>query len=198
MRIVDCIQGEALWFETRAGLPTASNFDKLLTMDGKPSKQQEKYLYQLAGEKVSGQKEETYQSAAMLRGIEMEEEAVKLYEFQNDVVAEKVGFCITDDGIAGCSPDRLIGEDGLLEIKCPLIYTHVSYLINGGLDTDYYQQCQGQLFVTGRKWLHLMSYYPGLKPLIIRVQPHPEFQITLELELKLFNKKLQDIIGRIK
>ena len=72
MKIINCIQGSPEWFQARCGIPTASGFEKILTASGKPSKQREKYLYQLAGEKVTGKPEETYQNGAMKRGTEME------------------------------------------------------------------------------------------------------------------------------
>jgi len=117
------------------------------------------------------------------------------------VETEKVGICYPDDKKAClCSPDRLIRgkSGGLLEIKCPQIQTHVGYLLNGKLETEYFQQVQGQMFITGMAWCDLMSYFPGLKPLIIRVERNEVFISALEFELKLFCAELEKITEKIR
>ena len=198
MRVVNCEQRSPEWFAARLGVPSASEFDKIITTKGDPSKQAEKYLYRLAGEFVSGKAEETYQNASMARGVELELEARQLYEFSHNVEVVQVGFCLSDDVRAGCSPDGLIGEDGGMEIKCPIVSTHVEYLLGGVLPSEYFQQVQGSLFITGRKWWDFMSYYPGLKPLIVRVYPDQKFIPALRAELASFAGKLDGVISRIK
>lgn len=198
MKILNMPQGSDEWFKIRIGLPTSSNFDKIITTEGKPSKQKEKYLYTVAGEKVSGIKEDTFQSFAMQKGIEKEVEARNYYKMLYDVEVQEVGFCLADNGLYGCSPDGLIGTDGGVEIKCPLIHTHVSYLLKGKLLDDYFQQAQGSLFVTGRKWWDIMSYFAGLRPVIIRVLPDKAFHKALEVELGIFTKELNDLVAKIK
>lgn len=195
MKIIDVIQGTPEWFVARCGLPTASNFDKIVTMKGERSKQREKYLYQLSGEKIIGKPEETYSNVNMIRGQELEVEARQLYELMTSETVSQVGFCVAEG--YGASPDGLIGKDGLLEIKSPLLSTHVSYLLKGGLPSDYFQQVQGQLLVTGRKWLDFLSYYPAMKPFIIRVTPDKEFQKALETELKAFCVDLDKIVKQL-
>lgn len=189
-------QGTPEWFEVRAGKPTASNFDKIITTQGEPSKQKTKYLYKLAGEAVSGITDESYKSEAMARGNELEDEARSFYQLVNDCKVHQIGFCFSDIG-AGCSPDGLIEDNGILEIKCPLSSTHIEYLLNGKLPSTYYQQVQGALFITGREWLDFISYYPGIKPFIIRVTPDEDFQQALERELKSFINELNIIITKI-
>ncbi len=197
MKLIECEQKTPEWHAARCGIPTASNFDKLITTTGKQSTQRTKYMYQLAGECVSGKAEVGYQSSAMLRGIEIEEEARSFYEFTSSVEVQRVGFCLSDCGKYGASPDGLVGEDGMLEIKCPTLAVHVGYLLEGKLPTDYFQQTQGQLFVTGRKWSDFISYYPGLTPLVIRVLPDADFHASLNLELVSFCAELEQIIKRI-
>lgn len=198
MITIDCEQGSAEWLAVRAGIPSASNFDKLVTAKGEASKQAQKYLYALAAEKVSGIKEESFQSQAMLKGIETEPEAVAYYELTQGVEVQEVGFVLHDSKRYGCSPDRLVGADGLLEVKCPLPSTHVSYLLENNLYQDYLQQVQGQLLVTGRKWCDLISYSRGLRPLIVRVERDEKFLKALELNLEKFCNDLNSIIERIK
>lgn len=198
MKIINCEQRSEQWYAVRCGVPSASNFDKIITTKGEPSKQAMKYLYQLAGEKISGKQEEQYTNNAMLRGCEMEAEARQMYQIVNDSIVEEVGFCITEGSYSfGCSPDGLVGQDGIIEIKCPQMATHVGYLLDGGLPTDYFQQVQGQLLVTGRKWCDFVSYYPGIKPLIVRVNRDEKFIKLLESELQLFCKKLDEVVTKI-
>ena len=86
----------------------------------------------------------------------------------------------------------------MIEIKCPIMSTHVGYLLEGELPKDYFQQVQGQLLVTNRKWLDFISYYPSLKPLIVRVNRNEEFIKKLSIELELFCKKLDEIVEKIR
>ena len=195
MEIFDIEQQGPEWFQVKAGLPSPSSFNEIITTKGEPSKQRDKYLYRLAGEAVAGIYESSYQSHAMTRGIELEPEARRLYEFQKGVDVQEVGFIKTD--LAGGSPDGLVGDNGGIEIKCPLIYTHVEYLVKGKLPTAYFQQVQGYLYITGRKWWDFMSYYPGIKPFIVRVEPDVKWIEKLEIELVRFNEDLGKLVGEI-
>jgi len=174
MIILDIEQYSDEWFTERAGKPTASNFDKIVTTKGEPSKQSKNYLYQLAGENVTGVKTDTYQNATMQRGLEMEAEAKDLFRFAVGDVKE-VGLIYPDEQRKySCSPDGIL-EDAGLEIKCPLIHTHVSYLLSNKLPTEYIQQVHGSMLVTGFKKWHFMSYYPALPPLILCIDRDEEF-----------------------
>lgn len=196
MQIINCEQNSEEWYKARCGIPTASGFSNILTSVGKPSKSKDKYLYQLAGERIIGVAEEAYQSSHMERGKEVEEEARDYYEMVKDSPINQVGFCLADR--CGCSPDGLVGEDGMVEIKCPKIATHISYLLEGKLPTAYFQQVQGQLYVTGRKWVDFLSYYPALKPFIIRVERDQNFLDSLAMELQIFCEDLETLIEKIK
>ncbi len=196
MKIIECIQGSPEWFAARCGIPSASNFDKILCVDGKVSKQRTKYLYQLAGETITGIEEETYSNAVMERGKVMEDEARQLYSLISGLEVVQVGFCL-ENGY-GASPDGIVAEKGLLELKCPIISTHVGYLLENALPSDYFQQTEGQLLVTGREWVDFMSYYPGLKPLIIRVTRDEKFLKALRVELEVFCDELKELVKKIK
>ena len=199
MKIIDCEQNSPEWFQARCGIPTASNFGLILTTKGEPSKQAIKYAYRLAGERITGKQEDTYQNGAMLRGQEMEDEARKLYQVLTEEEVQKVGFCVTTGKVKyGASPDSLVGEKGGLEIKCPIMSTHVSYLLDGTLPTDYIQQVQGNLLVTGREWWDFMSYYPAMKPFVIRVKRDEAFLKLLDEELKSFCKIVDETTEKIK
>jgi putative phage-type endonuclease len=199
MIIVDVLQGSPEWLVARLGIPTASGFDRIITTRGEPSKQAQKYMYQLAAERITGVKEESYQNGAMQRGTEMEAEARAMYELISGNEVKIVGVCyLNEKKLYGCSPDGLIGEDGVIEIKCPTSAVHVAYLLDGGLPTEYFQQVQGQLFVTGREYVDFFSFYPGIKPLLIRIERDEKFIKSLETELKEFCKKLDEITKKIK
>jgi len=199
MKIIDCDQYSDEYWQAKLGLPTSSSFDKLITTKGKASIQRQKYMLKLAGEVILGRCVETYQSQSMANGLVMESEARSFYEFTTGSKITEVGFCITDDGKCGSSPDGLINDDGSLEIKCPEIHTHVGYMLNPeSLRTSYFQQCQGQLFVTGRKWADLISYFAGLKPVIVRIERDDEFLKLLEIELQIFCEKLTETIEKLK
>jgi len=121
----------------------------------------------------------------------MEEEAVSFYELQRDCETVKVGFITNDEGTIGASPDRLVGEDGLLEIKVPKESTHVSYLLKKAVDQAYYPQVQGQLWVSGRKWVDILSYHPEMPPALIRVERDEEFIAFLQSAVVEFSSALE-------
>ncbi len=200
MIVIDCIQGEETWLNLKAGRPSASNIDKLITTSGKPSKQAKSYMYRLAGEKLLGAPTETFQSPAMARGIEMEEEARQVFEFVTDSKVEQVGLVFKDERKLFCvSPDGFISnrEQGL-EIKCPLLATHVSYLDKNKLPTEYIQQIQMNLFVSGLESWMFMSYYPGIKPLILRIERDEKLIEALGYELESFCIDLDELTERLR
>jgi len=193
MKIIRVPQRSLEWYEARRGIPTASNFNKIVTSNGSPSKQAEGYLYQLVAERLAGVREEAYISPAMLEGIAREAESRRVYAMLREVEVEEVGFCIDDSGRYGCSPDGLIGEDGVLELKNPQGKAAVEYLVSGTLPTAYVQQVQGQLLVTGREWCDFVSYYPGLPTLIVRVERDEVFVSKLRDALEAFCDKLDEV-----
>lgn len=200
MIVLDIPQGSLEWLSARAGIPSSSNFDKIVTTTGAPSKQAEKYLLSLAVERVTGKAEESYKNANMERGNEMESEARNFYELTEGVDVKQVGLCFPDERkLYACSPDGLVGEDGLLEIKCPISSTAASYLLGSeSLEMAYLQQCQGQMLVTGRKWVDLLSYFPGLRPAMVRIERDKEFLFKLETELMLFVDRLKQVTEKIR
>ena len=196
MRIIECEQLSPEWFQSRIGVPTASNFDKIVTSTGLPSTQRKKYLYQLVGEKLGALPEEGYTNAFMKRGIELEPQAREMYARDVAPVVQ-VGFCLHDEGF-GCSPDFLVNEDGMGQIKCPSLAVHVEYLIGQKLPTDYVQQVQGELLVTGRKYNDFLSFYPNLKPLVVRCYRDEVFISRLRAELLKFIQELNELTEKLR
>lgn len=199
MKIHYCDQYSEEWALLRNGIPTASNFDRIVTPTGKLSAQRQKYLWQLAGERLAGKPEETYKGAAMERGTVMEAEARSFYELVTGEVPQQVGFCQTEGpAVYGCSPDFLVGENGGGQIKCPLMTAHVSYLLANEIPGEYVPQVQGELLVTGREWWDFLSYYPTIKPLKVRVYPDPKYQQILKSALEEFCIELNRTVEILK
>lgn len=191
-----CEQGSAEWFKHKLGIPSASCFDRIITTKGEPSKQREKYMFKLAGEIITGISEESYTSGPMQRGKEMEEEACQLHQLITGKETLQCGFFVKDG--YGATPDRIMPENGLLEVKCPILTTQVGYLLDNKLPTEYFQQVQGELLVTEKEYAHFFSYFPGLKPLLIRVEPDKKFQEILRSELLRFCDELKILVEKLK
>jgi len=199
--IDDIEQGTSSWFALRLGIPSGSNFDKIVTMKGVPTKQREKYLYQLAGELLLGEKEETHATPAMLRGTLLEGEARKYYEFDENIDVIQVGFIFVDDTRRfGISPDGLVGKNGLVEIKCPSLAVHLKYLDKGILPSAYFQQVQGQILVSGREWVDFFSYFPheNIPNFKLRVYRDDDFIGKLWSELDIFVEELGNLVEKLK
>lgn len=169
MITLDCKQGSQEWLAARIGIPTASCYDKIITpKTRKPSASADRYIWNLLAEWLTGQSLDESVSQWMERGTEMESEAVQFYELHGDMETERIGFCLRDDRKTGCSPDRTVGVDGLLEIKCPSMPVHIGYMLNPDGLEGYACQAQGQLYITGRQWVDLLSYNPELPPALVR------------------------------
>lgn len=169
------VQGSAEWVEARLGLPTASEFHRVLT----PKKMELAkavfgYRDELLAEWILGYPVINAESGFMQRGTQMEADARSWYELQTDTEVMPAGFCLTDDRRAGCSPDGFVGDEGLIEIKCPDLPKHIGFLLDGVGD-DYRPQAQGQLMITCRDWVDLVVYGPAAPPIITRVTRDEEF-----------------------
>ena len=183
-------QGSAAWLELRAGRPTASQFHRILTPSGKPSTQATDYLHGLLAERMMGHPLVEHVSLWMQRGADLEGEAVTFYEFQRELTTERLGFVTNDAGTIGASPDRLVGADGLLEIKVPKDSTHVGYLLSEPVDQAYYPQIQGQLWIAERQWLDMLSYHPEMPPALIRVDRDEAYIDKLRAAIEAFAEVL--------
>lgn len=178
MKIHNVEQGSPEWLTLRLGIPTGSQFDRLLTpKTRKPAAARFKYRAELLTEWLLGYPVESGSSPWMERGTGLEAEARRWYEFEKGVTVQRVGFVTRDDGQAGCSPDGLVGDDGVLEIKCPSAVQHVLYMLSE--EPDYIGQCQGALYLTGRRWVDFLSYNPVLPPVLVRVQRDEEYITAL-------------------
>lgn len=196
MKIIDCKQGTQEWLDARLGIPTASAFDRIITKTGKPSASADRYLGKLAAEWFLGESLDDFASPFMERGTSMEASAVKFYEFTGDVATKPVGFVVRDDGRVGASPDRLVGDDGLLEIKCPSAEVHMTYVL-GGVTDEYKVQQQGQLWICEREWCDLLCYHPVLPRATARIYRDEAFIKTLAELIDEFLARLEQAKARL-
>jgi len=195
----DIVQGSESWFEAKLGIPGSSSFNKIITASGATSKQRTEYLYKLAAEKLTGEREETYQSQAMTEGLNREEESRTLYEMITDTIVSQVGVIFKDEQKRFlCSPDGIVNGDWGLEMKNVLPKTQVGYLVSGKIPSKYICQIQGSLLVTGFKRWDFFSYCPGLPPLIIKVQRDEVFIKKMSKVLDEFHLELIMLVRKIK
>jgi putative phage-type endonuclease len=165
--MAEMIQGSPEWLDARCGKVTASCVADVLAVkrDGKPTAERERYLMELVGERLTGLATQHYITAAMLEGSEREPQACDAYEFLYGVDTVKVGFvdhpAIT---MAGASPDRLVGKDGLVEFKCPTLRTHLETLLAGEIPEEHRPQMRWQMACTGRAWCDFASWHPSVPP----------------------------------
>lgn len=183
------LQRDADWLALRAGKFTGSRFaDLLATTKTGPSASRRNLIATLACERLTGTCVEGYQNAAMLRGVELENEARVAYEaFRGELVIEEAFIPHPTLPNCGVSPDGIVGSDGLVELKCPAAMAkHLDALLNADHVREYYCQIQGQLFVTGRAWCDAVSYDPRwpehLRLAVTRVPRDEPFIARLEAE----------------
>jgi putative phage-type endonuclease len=191
----DIDQSTQDWHDIRRGVITTSHFAAIMANYPKPfGNPAHEYAMKVALESVTGVTIDTFQSADMAHGIEFEPIAREAYETDRFQSVSNGGFWLSSCGRIGSSPDGLVGDDGLIEIKCPKWNTHFSLIASGGYNTAYRWQIQGQLFLTGRKWCDFVSFcpdFPDHKMLYIcRVEASIEDQIAM-------NRRLSDFIDLV-
>ena len=191
MKIIDCEQGSIEWMVARLGMPTASQFDRILTpKTRKPSASRADYLAQTLGEWLIGQPKKWGTTAFMERGTDLEDDARKYYALQRDVDVVQVGFVTRDDGLVGCSPDGLLGLDGGLEIKILGLVGHVAAAMLENAP-DFVGQVQGCMYLTEREWWDVIFYHPELSSAIVRSERDDAYIAALEPVLADFLDRLE-------
>lgn len=191
------------WFAARLGKVTASRVSDVIakTKSGY-SASRANYMADLICERLTGQKGDSYQNAAMVWGTNTEPMARAAYESRTGELVEEVGFVlhatITD---AGCSPDGFVGNDGLIEIKCPNTATHIDTLLSKEAPSKYISQMQWQMACTGRKWCDFISYDPrmpeNMQFFCIRVHRDSAIIDELEREVEKFLFELTVKLSRL-
>ena len=179
-------QRSEAWYSAKCGLVTSTRFKSLCAKETTDSYKD--LVTNLACEIITGKIEETYSNALMEQALELEPIARKEYEWITDIPVKTVGFITPDEdhkyhNWIGDSPDGLLPEDGILEIKCPLARTHFEYIEANKLPTEYRHQVQGHLFVTRLSFCDFVSFFPGMKLFINRVEP--DLELFAEFERRL-------------
>jgi putative phage-type endonuclease len=190
-------QGTLEWHQLRLGKVTASRVADILakTKTG-PSASRGNYLIELALQRVTKTIEESYTNAAMEWGTQTEPQARVAYEVKTGNFVDQIAF-VNHPTIAGfgCSPDGLVGDSGLIEIKCPNSATHWSYIKSNEPPNKYFIQMQAQMAVTGAKWCDFVSFDPRMPErsqlLIVSVPRDPEFILFMETEIKQFLSEVE-------
>jgi putative phage-type endonuclease len=181
-------QGTPEWQALRIGKLTASRVaDMLATVKTGESMSRKNLRADLIAERLTGNKNDSYTNSSMNWGVETEPQARIAYEVFSDTLVDQIAF-VDHKTIPnfGCSPDGLVDEDGLIEIKCPNTSTHLEYLETRKPPTKYMTQMMSQMSVTGRKWCDFVSFDPrlpdGLKLLVVRIERDDEAIAKLEAE----------------
>lgn len=189
VQIHEMEQGTPEWFAIRAGIPTASEFDAVMAkgVKGAPSKTRRTYLLKTVGERLTGQPGDSYSNAHMERGRLMEAEALAAYCLLTDAEVIRVGFILDAELRAGCSPDALVGDDGMVEIKTKLPHLQLALLLDGDMPSEHVAQVQGALAISGRSWCDFVSYWPGLPIFIKRIERDEDYIAELRVAIQAFN-----------
>lgn len=196
IQIHEMAQGTAEWFAVRRGLPTASMFGTIMAKGkgGAESKTRQTYMYKLAGEILTGDPMDNFSNHHMERGHEMEPAARQFYAFMQDVEPQQIGF-ITN-GAKGCSPDSLVGDSGMLEIKTKLPHLMLAVLEADDFPSEHRAQCQGQLWVAEREWVDLVCYWPKMPPFIKRAYRDEAEIAKLSAAVDQFNDELATLVAK--
>jgi putative phage-type endonuclease len=201
MQFFDLEQGSDSWWEMRRGRITASRCNRILTpKTGKLSAQADALICELISELYSlipPENVESYTNRAMRWGQQTEAEARRYLGLQLNAKITNGGFCLSDCGRYGASPDGLIQGEAAVEIKCPTGPTQVNYLLAGTLPDEYRWQCNCHLLVTGLPVCWFLSYSPGLAPLLIRVERSNDTE-TLAAALELFHAAYLETLEKVR
>ncbi len=196
-------QGSDSWKRARLGCVTASRLaDVMATIKTGEAAARANYRAELIAQRLTGQVEEGFTNAAMQWGTDQEPFARAAYELYSDSMVEQVGF-ITHPSIkwSGASPDGLIADKGLVEIKCPNMATHIAYLIAGAVPSKYMPQMTWQLACTGREWCDFVSFDPRLpddfRLFVVRYRPEETRIAEAETAVKTFLQEIDDAIAKL-
>jgi hypothetical protein len=193
IELLDCEQGSPEWDAARLGLPTASQFHTILA--GSAGRQS--YLWQLAGERLTGEPSETYSNEDMERGKRMEPMIRSDYQFRRGVEVTRVGFI--RNGKCGASTDGLVGDDGIVEFKSAKPSVLAPLLPEKGRGVTFpkrfYPQCQGGLMVSGRQWCDLMVFWhPKMPFLLVRTERDEAYIAKLRDAIDVFDLELRRLV----
>lgn len=197
MRVINAEQGTPEWIASRIGVPSGSNFAKIMSKGkgSEPSVTRASYLTAIALEIVTGVREEIPVNDAMAHGTFHEPFARSMYETRYGELVSEIGFCMHDTLNCGVSPDGIVSDTKLIEIKCPQPKTHEEYMSRTDMPPAYKWQVQGQLWIMEKELCDFVSYspsFPDNAKLIVRPTPRDDKAIKeLEEEVKRFLEEVQ-------
>lgn len=205
MNALPFAQGTPEWLAARTGRITASRMSAIMAKgrNGAPSATRAACMGELIAEYLTGQSGETYTNADMQRGTELEPAARAAYEVRTGQMVKEVGLVLHPKNERfGASPDGAVGDDGLLEIKCPRTHVHIGYTLAGKPPAEYLPQMAWQAACCGRAWVDFASYDPKMpEPLqlfVVRYFPDPAYIAELEQEAEAFLKEMMGKVAALK
>lgn len=194
------IQGSDSWLEQRRGMVTASVVGQLITPSTvKPASNDKSraLIAQLVAERITGWVDPVFVSDDMLRGVEDEPRAIAKYEEWKEVTVDSVGFMIRDDwGFrVGYSPDGLVGDAGLVEVKSPRAKKHLTTILSGDVPAEHMAQLQTGLLVSGREWIDFVSFCGGMPLYVKRVESDTRWQEAIVAAVAQFEDTAADMVA---
>ena len=192
------------WYAARLGKVTASRIaDVMAKTKSGYSASRANYMAELIVERLTGQKGDSYQNAAMMWGTNTEPLARAAYEAHRGVLVEETGFVPHPSGaMTGASPDGLVDADGLVEIKCPNTATHIDTLMSDDAPTKYFAQMQWQMACTGRAWCDFVSFDPRMPKemqlFVFRVERDDTWITMAEEAVQEFLSELDEKVSKLK
>lgn len=181
-------QGTPEWLAIRAGKPTASKFDVLMTAKarkGELTVGSATYMRHLLAEWLLGQSlDDGARGGFPERGIQMEPQGRAWYSFTRDVEVAEVGFITNDAGTIGCSLDGIVSSDGTIENKCKSLENHIQALLESG--AEHVPQIQGGLWIAERDWCDRIYYNPAVPPIVVRIMRDDDYIADLDAALRRF------------
>jgi len=198
LKIIDVIQRSEQWHDLRLGSIGGSAINAVLAQGS--GKTRKKLLYQLAAEILTRHKTDNFVSAEMQRGIDYESEARTAYEILTGHKVDVVGMIVPDDAVGiHASPDGLVGDNGVIEIKVLLPHVFVEQVDTGAIKTAYKRQIQHILWVSERSWCDYVAYCPEMPdPLYIqRVERSKSAISTIVEKCGAFRKELNDLVAKM-
>jgi len=201
---MDNPQEKASWHAKRVGKVTASSLWKIAKRkkDGNPYAEYESYRAEIVLERLTGRAADHFVTPAMEEGTRREPEAALAYTMEtgqtlafSDFVPHPTVECM------GASPDRLVGDNGLVEIKCPQLKAHLDFIVTGAIDPKYYWQAQCQMACTGRDWCDLYYYNPDFPPHLqtgsVRIERNDDDILNAESLVIIFDKECEAILAEL-
>ncbi|MFW0778395.1 MAG: lambda exonuclease family protein [Rickettsiales bacterium] len=201
--ITDIEQGSEEWHALRYGWITASRFKDVMSngRGGAESKTRKSYMLHLAAECLTDMRVEAFTNEHMEWGTQTEPQARSMYELESGNEVHQVAFIRHGRLKAGCSPDGLIGDLGMIEIKCPKTTTQIETHLSGKMPAQHKAQVQGQLWVSGREWCDFVSFDPRINGsatyFCTRIERDEDYIAELSQKVESFEIELKELIGKL-